>query len=107
MITDRIKHGETYGIRVTAQDAEGVPVAIDGTWQAVIRIAAGKLDGEPILTQSMTIADNAASISFDTGDSPWDVGTYYYDIRFTDPAGHDTWTDTIQLILQHRITPAS
>lgn len=107
MITDRIKYGETYGIRVTAQDADGAVVAIDETWQARIRIVAGKLDGEPIFTESLTIADNAASVSFDTGDTPWDVGTYYYDIRFTDPAGNDTWTDTIQLILQHRITPAS
>ena len=107
MTTDTIKHGETYDISVTAQDGNGDAVTIDGTWEAACRITADKVGGTVIAEPTMSIADNAASCTLDTGDAEWSPGTFFYDIRFTDPDGNDYWTDPVKLKILDRNTPAS
>jgi len=107
MNTDAIKHGETYGISVAAQDADGVAIALDGTWQAACRITRDRIGGPVIAEPAMTIAGGAASCELDTGDAEWSPGTYYYDIRLTDPAGNDFWTAAVKLKLLDRNAPAS
>ena len=107
MTKDTIKLGETYGISATAKDKDGAALVMDGTWAAACRIIA-KAGGATIMDEvAMTIADGAASLKIDTGDSPWVAGVYLYDVRLTDPDGNDSWTDEVQLTLKTTITPKS
>lgn len=104
MATDSIVWGETYDISVTAKDANGDAIAIDGTWEAAIRIVRDRIGGPEIESGAMTIADNAATYSIDTGKAPWTADTYVYDIRLTDPDGNDYWCEPIELTLSDRVT---
>ncbi len=106
MATDIIIWGETYDLSVTAKDAAGAAVALDGTWAAACRVCAS-LGGTLVLEPAMTITGGAAVASIDTGDEPWAPGTYIYDIRLTDPDGNDYWCEPVTLILKLRNTPAS
>lgn len=107
MTTDSIKWGETYDLSVSAQDENGDAVTIDETWSAACRFVSSADTATTIFQGDMTIADNAASISIDTGEAPWKAGTFFYDVRFTDPDGNDYWTESIRLTLHTRQTPAS
>lgn len=107
MIKDSITLGETYVIATDAVDANGAVIVMDGDWQAACRVIA-KSGGAIILDNSaMPIVDGRARLVIDTGDSPWAEGVYLYDVRLTDPDGHDTWTDKVQLTLGEGITPKS
>lgn len=80
---------------------------IDGTWEAAIRVTSKSLGGAIVIDSPMTIADGAASIEIDTGDAPWEVGVFIYDIRLTNPDGDDQWSEIVELTLVNRNTPAS
>lgn len=118
----RIHHGETLTITAAAVDDAGDEVTIDGGWQAACAITRAYADtpvvtlGMPItwsyeedhlVSATMEISGGVASVSFDTGDDQWSPGRYGYDIRLTDPDGHDYWIDTQELVLVARITGAS
>ena len=118
----RIHHGETLTITAAAVDDAGDEVTIDGGWQAACAITRAYAD-TPVVTlgmqitwayeedhlvsATMEISGGVASVSFDTGDDQWSPGRYGYDIRLTDPDGHDYWIDTQELVLVARITGAS
>lgn len=55
----------------------------------------------------LTIANGSAAGVVDTGGDRWGPGTYYIDVRFTDPDGNDHWSETYQIILKDRNTPKS
>lgn len=107
MTSDTITYGETYDIEAAAQDANGDPIIIDGTWSAACRITKNKIGGPIIAEPTMAIADGKATCTLDTGDDPWTAGTYYYDIRITDPDGNDQWSEAVRLTLTDRNTPQS
>lgn len=99
--------GETYSIVIAPKDAAGAWLFMDGTWQAACRVIA-KSGGATLLDEvAMTIADDVASLEIDTGDAPWVAGVYLYDVRITDPDGHDAWSEKVQLTLTAGITPKS
>ena len=104
MKTDSITWGETYDISVEARDADGVAIVLDETYQAGCRVTA-KLGGEAIIDVPVAIVGGKITASIDTGDAPWTAGTYYYDVRTTDPDGHDYWTEPVKLTLKNRNTP--
>lgn len=107
MIKDSITLGMTYVIAAEAQDDAGARLVMDGTWAAACRIIA-KAGGATVLDQmSMPIVSGGARLEIDTGDAPWAVGVYLYDVRLTDPDGYDWWTDQVQLTLTGGITPKS
>lgn len=105
--TNEIVWGETYNISVSAQNSGGNAVTLDGTWSAACRISKDYIGGDVILNPSMTIAAGVATTSIDTGNAEFSAGTYYYDIRLTDPTGHDYWTDPVRLILANRNSPST
>ena len=105
METDNIKWGETYDIEATAQDVDGVAIAMDSTWQAAIRVTKRTVGGATLIEPAMTIAAGKATCSIDTGDAPWFVGVFWYDIRLTDPDGNDQWSEPVRLTLEDRNTP--
>jgi len=107
MPQDTIIQGETYDISVQIKDADGDPVVIDGTWLVACRFTLQALGGPTVVEPTMIIAAGVATCSIDTGDAPWLPTTYFYDIRLTDPAGNDYWTDPVTLVLRTRNTPAS
>lgn len=107
MTSDSIKWGESYDLSISAQDENGDAVAIDDTWSAACRFVSQSDAATTVFEAEMTIADSAATISIDTGEAPWKPGVYLYDARFTDPDGHDYWTETIRLTLESRQTSAS
>jgi hypothetical protein len=107
MTTDSIKLGETYDLSAAAQDADGNAIVLDGTWQVACRACARKVGGATVADIPMTIAAGVATGQIDTGDSPWTVGMFYFDIRFTDADGNDYWSEPWQLEIQPRNTPAS
>lgn len=107
MIPDTIKHGETYDINIEAQDADGVAIVLDDTWQARLRVTREKIGGEVIADVTLAIAAGVATTSLDTGDAEWRAGVYFYDACLTDDEGHDYWTQPVKLTLEARNTPAS
>jgi hypothetical protein len=108
MTSDTIKLGETYDLSVTVNDADGDPITLDGTYSAAYRVnTAIDASGTDIALAAMTIADGKATASIDTGATGWATGIYYYDVRITDPDGHDYWSETIKLNVVPRITAAS
>ena len=107
MKTDTIVHGETYDISIQIQDENGDPVVIDNTWSVACRVTSLSMCGSTVAEPTMTIANGGASCSIDTGESNWYPGTFYYDIRLTDPDGNDYWTEPVQLTLLKRNTPSS
>jgi hypothetical protein len=107
MLTDTIVHGETYDIEVSGQDSEGAPVPIDNTWLAQCRFTLGEIGGQITAEPTMTIANDVASASIDTGDDEWYPLVYFFDVRLTDPDGNDFWTEPIELTLQEKNTPIS
>lgn len=102
----KIHHGETLTLTAAAVDDAGAEVIIGAGWQAACAIKSAYA-GTPVLTATMPIASGVASLSIDTGDAEWAPGAYRYDIRITDPDGHDYWIDTQELVLVARITGAS
>ena len=107
MTKDTINLGETYTIAASALDAAGAALVMDGTWQAACRIIA-KTGGAIILDEdAMEIVDGGARLVIDTGDAPWVEGVFLYDVRITDPDGHDSRTETVQLTIKTGITPKS
>ena len=102
----KIHHGETLTLTADAVDDAGAEVTIGAGWQAACAIKSAYA-GTPVLTATMPIASGVASLSIDTGDAEWAPGAYRYDIRLTDPDGHDYWIDTQELVLVARITGAS
>jgi len=108
MTRDTIKLGEPYTISVEARDAAGAMLPMDGTWQAACRITARALGGETVVdVTAMTLADGLASHEIDTGAAPWEVGTFVYDVRLTDPDGRDFWSDPVDVKILNRNTPSS
>jgi len=110
-ITDSIKWGETYTISAAPGDINGLPMdpsPLDETWQVAMRITKGEsIGGALFLDPPMTVVDGAATCTIDTGDAPWAVGKYCYDIRFTDADGNDYWSDPVVLAIRPRNTPIS
>jgi hypothetical protein len=107
MIKDSINCGETYVIPAEARDDDGVTLVMDGTWSAACRIIS-KDTGATVLDEAdMDIIAGTARLEIDTGNAPWAVGIYLYDVRITDPEGHDFWSAKIQLSLLEGITPKS
>ena len=107
MTKSTITLGETYSIALEPRDASGTALVMDGTWQAACRVIA-KTGGATILDElAMTISDGIASLEIDTGEAPWVAGVYIYDVRITDPDGHDAWSEKVQLTLAAGITPKS
>jgi hypothetical protein len=104
MKTDSITWGETYDISAQVKDAAGDPIALDETYQAACRVTR-QVGGPSIIDPAVTIAGGLVTASIDTGDEPWRAGTYYYDIRITDPDGHDYWSEPVKLTLRNRNTP--
>lgn len=99
MITDEIAHGETYDIEVSAEGADDLAVTLDGTWGARFRVLSEDVTGDEIAAGAMTIAEGVATATIDTGDAPWVPGTYYYDVRLTDPDGNEYVSDTVKLVV--------
>ena len=100
--THSIKLGEKYQITLSARDADGAAILLDGTWTARYRVTAGEVDGETVEEGVMAIADGSASKELDTAAEGWGVGTYYYDCCAIDEDGYATWTDPVKLILLPR-----
>jgi hypothetical protein len=105
--TNEIVWGETYNISVSAKNAGGNAVTLDGTWSAACRISKDFIGGDIVLNPTMAIAAGVATTSIDTGNAEFSAGTYYYDIRLTDPTGHDYWTDPVRLIIANRNSPST
>jgi len=103
-LEDSIVHGETYDISITPQDSNGDSVILDDSWSAAIRFSRLEDGRSEVISEDMVIADGVASISFDTGDSPWEPGVLWYDTRLTDGDGHDYWSSKIKLTINSRIT---
>jgi hypothetical protein len=82
-------------------------VVLDGSWLVACRVCKGKIGGETLMDVPMVIAAGVATGQIDTKDEPWVMGTYYLDIRFTDPAGNDYWSDPWKLEVGIRNTPSS
>ena len=104
MQTDSITWGETYDIRVQTKDLSGDAIVMDETYQAACRVTR-QVGGESILDPAMVLDGGAFITSIDTGDAPWKPGTYFYDIRITDPEGNDYWSEPVRLTLRNRNTP--
>ena len=107
MLTDRIYLGETYTISASGQDENGAAFAIPGTWEVKARIMADTYNGDVVADLTLAIANGVASVSMDTGNSPFAAGIYFYDIRITDADGNDFWSDMVKLVITTRITPQS
>ncbi len=107
MTTDTIKHGETYSITVQPKDSAGDDLVMDGTWAAACRVTRVRLGGATLVDPVVTISGGSATFSVDTGDAEWEPGTYVWDVRVTDPAGDDFWTEERGLVLETRNAPAS
>ena len=105
MKNDTITWGETYDISVTVKDADGNAIVLDETYSAACRIVTKNHGGPLFAEPPMTIAGGAATASIDTGDRPWKAGVYFYDVRITDPAGNDFWSEYVRLTLNVRNTP--
>jgi hypothetical protein len=107
MNADTIKWGETYDIELAAADADGDPIALDETWDVACRVTKARIGGPIIAEPAMTTSGGKARCTLDTGDPEWAAGTYYYDLRLTDPDGNDYWTEAVKLTLTNRNAPAS
>lgn len=106
MTTDTITIGSTYLVTATILDPDGVVIPITSGWQAACTVCAVKIGGLVAATIPMVIANGSVSGKLDT-DSTLVTGRYYYDVRVTDPAGVDYWTDAICLnLITHSTPPA-
>lgn len=104
MTTDKIAHGESYDLEVKLQDQDGDDITLDGTYSAKYRFLTGRGTGTEIAAGTMTIADGVATASIDTGDSSWTHGLFFWDVRITDPDGHEYVTEMVQLEVCDTIT---
>lgn len=104
MQSDSITWGETYDISVQAKDGDGVPITLTESYQVACRVTL-QIGGNPIVDPLVSIVGGLAKASIDTGDEPWRPGTYYYDLRITDPDGNDFWSEPVMLTLNNRNTP--
>lgn len=99
-----IIHGETLTFIASAVDVDGLAVLIGAGWSARCAVSHRNV---PVLSSNMAISDGVASVSFDTGEVPWDSCDYKYDIRITDADGNDYWSGVQPLSLSYRIAEAS
>ena len=103
-----IKHGETHHIQVQPEDENGNLIVMDETWSAACRVTTSCVGGTFFADVPMVIEDGMAKGEIDTGESPWQTGSYFYDVRITDPsADDDFWTDPTNLIVGTRNSPPS
>ena len=101
------KLGETIPIIGGARNAAGADIFMDGTWSAACRITRDRIGGTVVAEPAMAISGGQAVTQIDTREAGWTVGTYFYDIRITNPDGDDFWTDPIKLKLEPRNAVAS
>lgn len=106
-LTDRIAWGESYDLSVEGRDTDGEVVVLDGTWSAAYRFCADEIDGPEVLAGAMGIAGGRAVVDVDTGDPPFEPGIFWWDVRLTDAAGNDYWSQPVRLILEKRNALAS
>lgn len=104
MTTITLKRGTTLAILATAKSS-GTTVPLDNTYEVAAAIAPFTSEGEGI--DMAPVIDNAGkiSISFDTVDLRH--GKYKIDIRLTNPAGTEEWTEDMILIITEPITKPS
>ena len=105
MTTDQIKLGETYDLSISGQDADGAAVDFPAGWSAACRVCEGRLNGDVVEDVTLTLAGGVFTGSIDTGSGDYSAGVYYYDVRFTDDAGNDFWSEPVRLMIGNRQTP--
>ena len=103
MDRDTITHGETYNLPVTVVDTEGLPMTLAEGWSAACRICEGCVGGTLAMDVPITITDGIISGQFDSSDLS--VQNYFIDVRITDDAGNDYWSEPWVLIIRPRNTP--
>lgn len=106
-LTDRIAYGESYDLEVEARDTDGEAVILDGTWSAAYRFCKSEINGTEVQAGPMNIVGGKARADIDTGDAPFEVGVFWWDVRLTDPDGNDYWSQPVRLILENRNALAS
>lgn len=99
-----IKRGTTLAILATCKSS-GTPVVLDNTYQVAAAIALASSEGDgldlsPIITNAGKI-----SISYDTVDLF--PGKYKIDIRITNPAGTEEWTEDMSVVVTEPVTKPS
>jgi hypothetical protein len=100
----KLNRGQTLGILVTPEDAEGDPVVMDETWDVAAAIApVTATSGEVAIAAE--VQDGKALVTHDTVDLP--AATYLIDVRLTNPESRDQWTEKIRLTLNEPVTKPS
>jgi len=99
IISDTIAYGESYDLSVVVEGLDPDVFALDDTYLVKYRFTDSRVPGTEFAAGTMTIADGAATATIDTGDDPWTPGIYYYDIRITDPDGHEYVSQVIELVI--------
>ncbi len=106
MAFDKIKWGESYDLSIAVADPDGEALPVDETWQAEATVVHERT-GREIQSVPLVIADGVATGSIDTRAPGYSAGVFAYDVRLTDPAGNDYWSEKVLLTLEPRITPPS
>lgn len=104
METEFIRRGETLSLTITAQDGDEQPISLDG-YTAACRICVNRVGGNKAADIPLTIENDEATGSYDT--SELEPNDYYYDIRFTDDAGNDYYSQSVKLVILATNTPSS
>lgn len=107
MLQDFIKLGETYTISADGLDEAGLPFLIPSDWEIRALMRSGSFDGPIVADLPLPIVDGIARVSIDTGNAPFAVGIYFYDVRCTDADGNDFWNDIVKLTINTRLTQPS
>lgn len=102
MTTTEIYWGETLIISGDPTTPGGSPIVLDETWSADCVITKNRIGGEVVARPVMAIMDGVPTTTIDTGDQVWTHGVYYFDIRVTDPAGNDHWSDPGRIVMKNR-----
>ena len=104
MTTDYLKKGSTLNINVSALDADGALVDLTG-YTAAMRICRDCVGGTTTADVELSITDNVITGSYDT--ESLEPNDFYYDIRMTDEAGNDYFSDPVKMVIMSTNTPAS